>query len=202
MNRTIKSLLGVLIPPAVVFILFFIIIPIDIYSVILLTSFTFLLAWISTNARRKSRPVLTDLGSGAMAEELAGLMKQGQADMQQVLYVAKSVKSKDVADNAMALYRTGEKIMEYLKRNPRKITKARRFFGYYLTTAKDILSKYHEFELTGIKAQEVDDIEAKTSSALVTLQDAFKKQYVSLATNEILDIEADIDLLQKTNKSE
>ncbi|MPN38172.1 hypothetical protein SDC9_185696 [bioreactor metagenome] len=45
----------------------------------------------------------------------------------------------------------------------------------------------------------MDNIEVKTSGALLTLQDAFKKQYIQLASNELIDIEADIDLLQKTN---
>lgn len=201
MNRSLKSLLGILIPPAIVFGLTFLIIRIDIYSSLLLTAVTFLIALISIRARSKAYPRL-DLPSGVMEEELAGLMKQAEADMDQVLFVAKHVKSKDIADNAMALYHLGEKIMEYLRRNPHKITKARRFFGYYLDTARDILRKYYEFEITGIKAQEVDNIETKTASALITLQDAFKKQYIQLATNELVDIEADIDLLQKTHPKE
>lgn len=201
MNRSLKSLLGILIPPAIVFGLTLLIIRIDIYSSLLLTAVTFLIALISIRARSKAYPRL-DLPSGVMEEELAGLMKQAEADMDQVLFVAKHVKSKDIADNAMALYHLGEKIMEYLRRNPHKITKARRFFGYYLDTARDILGKYYEFEITGIKAQEVDNIETKTASALITLQDAFKKQYIQLATNELVDIEADIDLLQKTHPKE
>ncbi len=201
MNRSLKSLLGILIPPAIVFGLTFLIIRIDIYSSLLLTAVSFLIALISIRARSKAYPRL-DLPSGVMEEELAGLMKQAEADMDQVLFVAKHVKSKDIADNAMALYHLGEKIMEYLRRNPHKITKARRFFGYYLDTARDILGKYYEFEITGIKAQEVDNIETKTASALITLQDAFKKQYIQLATNELVDIEADIDLLQKTHPKE
>lgn len=198
MNRSIKSLLGIVIPPVLVFVFSFLIIRIDIYSTLLLTFTSLIIVFISKRARAKAYPQL-NLPSGVMEEELAGLMKQAQADMDQVLFVAKHVKSKEVADNAMALYHLGEKIMNYMTRNPHKITKARRFFGYYLNTAKDILGKYYEFEITGIKAEAVDNIELKTSSALLTLQDAFKKQYIQLATNELVDIEADIDLLQKTH---
>lgn len=198
MNRQMKTLFGVLVPPLLVFVLTLFILRIDIASTLLLTSVTLLVTLISARARRNQYPTL-DAIDGKMEAELNALMKQGQTDMDQVLFVAKHVKSKPVADNAMELYRLGEKIMEYLKRNPHKITKARRFFGYYLDTARDILSKYHEFEITGIQSQEVDNIEVKTSGALLTLQDAFKKQYIQLANNELIDIEADIDLLQKTN---
>lgn len=199
MNRSLKSLLGVLLPPILMFAFVFLILRIDIYSTVLLTGVTFLVAWIANRARRTNAPPLAGNLSAELEAELAALMKQAQADMDQVQYVARHVKSREIADNAMALHRLGEKIMEYLRRNPHKISKARRFFGYYLDTARDILTKYHEFEITGIKAEEVDNIEVKTTSALLTLQDAFKKQYVQLATNELMDIEADIDLLEKTN---
>lgn len=198
MNRAIKSLLAVIIPPIIVFGFCFLILRIDIYSTLLLSLTTLFIAYISKRAKSRAYPQL-DLPSGVMEEELAGLMKQAEADMDQLLFVAKHVKSKDVADNAMALYHLGKKIMDYLRRNPHKITKARRFFGYYLDTAKDILGKYYEFEVTGINTEVVDNIELKTSSALLTLQDAFKKEYIQLATNELVDIEADIDLLQKTH---
>lgn len=199
MNRSTRTLAATLLPPVLMFVFVFFILRIDIYSTVLLTAVTLLFAAIAARARRKNDPGLPGNLSAELEAELQALMKQAQTDMDQIQYVARHVKSREVADNAMALHRLGEKIMEYLRRNPHKITKARRFFGYYLDTARDILTKYHEFEITGIQAREVDNIETKTTSALLTLQDAFKKQYVQLATNELMDIEADIDLLEKTN---
>lgn len=201
MNRSAKSLLGVLLPPVLVFLLFFLVIQIDIYSSILLTVVTLFIALLYNRRRRAEHPRLTS-ASEAIEGELAALMKKADEDMGRILQVAKKVKSKEVSQNAMELYQLGDKIMVYLRRNPHKITKARRFFNYYMETARDILTKYHEFEMTGIKAQAVEDIEVKTTGALVTLKDAFRKEYVRLATNEMLDIEADIDLLEKTNRSE
>lgn len=202
MNRPTKSLLGVLIPPVVVFILCFLIIRIDIYSTILLTVVTLLITLIRNRTDQTNNPRLSSSNSAEIENDLTALMKKADEDMGSILHVAKNVKSKEVSQNAMLLYQLGEKIMVYLRRNPQKITKARRFFNYYMETARDILAKYQEFELTGIKAQEVEDIEVKTTGALKTLQEAFQKEYVRLATTEMMDIEADIDLLEKTTKSE
>lgn len=202
MNRPTKSLLGVLIPPVVVFILCLLILRIDIYSTILLSAVTLLITLIRNRTHQTNNPRLSSSNSAEVENDLTALMKKADVDMGSILHIAKNVKSKEVSQNAMLLYQLGEKIMVYLRRNPQKITKARRFFNYYMETARDILAKYHEFELTGIKAQEVEDIEVKTTGALKTLQDAFQKEYVRLATNEMLDIEADIDLLEKTTKSE
>lgn len=202
MNRSAKTLLGVFLPPAIVFILFYLVVRIDIYSSILLTLVTLFITLVSERARRKSNPRLSMTSSEEIENDLEGLMKKADADMGSILNAAKRVKSREVSENAMLLYQLGEKIMTYLRRNPHKITKARRFFNYYMETARDILGKYHEFELTGIKAEEIDDIEVKTTGALKTLQEAFRKEYVRLAANEMLDIEADIDLLEKTSKND
>lgn len=202
MNRSTKSLFGVVIPPLLVFILCYLIIRIDIYSTVLLTVVTLLVTLIVNRTHQVNHPRLSATNSAEIESDLAELMKKANSDMDSILQVAKKVRSKDVSENAMLLYQLGDKIMVYLERNPHKITKARRFFNYYLETARDILAKYYEFELTGIKAQEVEDIEVKTTGALTTLQEAFSKEYVRLATNEMMDIEADIDLLEKTTKTE
>lgn len=203
MNRYKKPLFGTYFPPVLVFLIFYFVIRIDIYSTLLLTLVTLTVTLIRRrtknqgSSRRPSVPV-----SAEVEKELAELMAGGEKNMEGILQIAKTVKSREVSDNAMALYQLGDKVMTYLKRNPEKISKARRFFNYYLETTKDILSKYYEFERTGIQSSEVEELEQRTSSALVTLQDSYKKQYVRLVKNEMMDMEADIDLLEKTNRNE
>lgn len=203
MNRYTKSILRTYLPPIAVFLLFFFIIRIDIYSSILLAVVTWVVALIlrrTNNRKSLTRPTAT--ASAAVEKELQELMAGGEKNMASILGTAKKVKSREVSKSAMTLYQLGEKIMTYLKRNPEKISKARRFFNYYLETTEDILTKYYEFERTGIHSAEVAELEERTSSALVTLQESYKKQYVRLVKNEMMDIEADIDLLEKTNRNE
>lgn len=203
MNRYTRSLIGTYLPPIVVFLLFYFVIRIDIYSAILLTLVTLAVTLIRKRTKRLGSYHKPSASASAEVEkELAELMAGGEKNMAGILQIAKTVKSREVSDNAMALYHLGDKIMSYLRRNPEKISKARRFFNYYLETTEDILSKYYEFERTGIHSSEVEELEKRTSSVLITLQDSYKKQYVRLVKNEMMDIEADIDLLEKTNRSE
>lgn len=203
MNRYTRSLLGTYLPPLVVFLLFYLVIRIDIYSSLLLTVVTLAVTLILRRTKRQSSyGTPSASASAAVEKELAELMAGGEKSMAGILDIARTVKSREVSDNAMALYHLGDKIMNYLRRNPAKISKARRFFNYYLETTLDILTKYYEFERTGIRSSEVEELEQRTSSALVTLQDSYKKQYVRLVKNEMMDIEADIDLLEKTNRTE
>lgn len=196
-SSLVKAFLGSL----ALFVLMFFLIRIDIYSSLLLAVTGFLLGWLLVRPKPSAARDISLLDA-SLDQELKDLMLEAQERLAHIQAMSQSVKHRTISEESQNLTRLGEKIMDYLRRNPHKITKARRFFGYYLTTAEDLLKKYAEFERTGIQSQEVEELAQKTADALRTLQDAFRKQYVHLATNEILDMEADIDLLEKTNRTE
>ena len=101
----------------------------------------------------------------------------------------------------------GEEIRQLLddaqaEENPDKIKLARRFFTYYLDTAAKLLTRYVDFQETELHSGEVADILQKTAEALPVLNSAFEKQFAHLMQGELLDIEADIELLKSTLKME
>lgn len=134
--------------------------------------------------------------------ELKELTDEADRDLKELNDYLRSIKSPEISKNGSALFELGTNIVTYLKRNPEKISKARRFLNYYLDTARDIVAKYAKFEGANIQSQELDELHGKTSKALVILQEAFKKQYVKLVANDMMDIEADINLLENTLREE
>ena len=104
--------------------------------------------------------------------------------------------------DAQALYATGARILTYLEENPDKIKLARRFFTYYLDTAAKLLARYVDFQNTGLHSEEVMEILCKTAESLPVLNKAFEKQFTHLMQGELLDVEADIELLKSTLKME
>ena len=59
-----------------------------------------------------------------------------------------------------------------------------------------------DFQNTGLHSAEVTDILQKTAEALPVLNSAFEKQFTHLMQGELLDVEADIELLKSTLKME
>ena len=92
--------------------------------------------------------------------------------------------------------------MNYLQENPDKIKLARRFFTYYLDTAARLLNRYVEFQNTGLRSGEVTEILVRTGEALPVLNRAFERQFTRLMEGELMDVEADIELLKSTLKME
>ena len=73
---------------------------------------------------------------------------------------------------------------------------ARRFLNYYLDTAAKLTSRYVEFQNTGLKSTEVENILNKTAESLLVLNSAFERQFTNLMHGELMDVEADISVLE------
>lgn len=142
---------------------------------------------------------LDDVAESAQAREL---LLEADKDMRGIQANIPRIKNPEIKQNAQTMYNTGANIMNYLMKNPEKISPARRFLTYYLETADELLRKYLAFQDTNLKTPETQKIEAETASALPILNKAFEQQFVNLMKNEMMDIETDIEVLKTTLKME
>ena len=145
--------------------------------------------------RRKMAGI--DLETLPEGEEIEALMGEARADLEQIRKAAAAIENASCRSQAESLYGTGKGILAYLEENPKKIRQARRFFIYYLDTAASILSRYVEFQKTGLQSEEVSRILSKSEDALPVLNDAFETQFTRLMQGELMDAEVDIEMLNK-----
>ena len=135
-------------------------------------------------------------------EEIQDILNDAQNDLKEIYRAAKAINEPEVRKNAEILYNTGINILSYLKENPDKIKTARRFFNYYLDTAAKLLKRYVDFQDTGLRSEEVMEILGKTADSIPVMNKAFERQFTHLMEGELLDVEADIELLNSTLKME
>ena len=135
-------------------------------------------------------------------EELQRLLDEAKKDMKQIGKAAREITNIKAREDAQALEACGKRILVYLQENPEKISMARRFFTYYLDTAAKLVERYVDFQNTGLRSEEVKDILRKTAEALPVLSRAFERQFTNLMQGELMDVEADIDLLKSTLEME
>ena len=100
------------------------------------------------------------------------------------------------------LLRLAENILKYLTDNPEKIPGARRYIDYYQETAANVLENYVELKETGLSTKETEKVLKNTRESVSTLTAAFKMQFEKLMQNELMDMEADLNLLRQTLRSE
>ena len=143
-----------------------------------------------------------DVESLPGGEEIQKLLDDAQADLGDIDQAVKAIADPAVQQDAQALYAPGTGLIAYSNENPDKIKLARRFFTYYLDTAAKLLARYVDFQNTGLHSEEVTEILCKTAESLPVLNKAFEKQFTHLMQGELLDVEADIELLKSTLKME
>ncbi|HIS57053.1 MAG TPA: 5-bromo-4-chloroindolyl phosphate hydrolysis family protein [Candidatus Fimimorpha excrementavium] len=143
-----------------------------------------------------------DVESLPGGEEMQKLLEDARADLLRIEHAVRAIAASDVRRDGEELYAAGMRILDYLKENPDKIKLARRFFTYYLDTTAKILERYVEFQNTGLHSEEVEHILTKTAETLPVLNRAFEGQFTHLMQGELMDVEADLELLKSTLKME
>ena len=135
-------------------------------------------------------------------EELQRLLDEAQKDLKQIGKAAREIINIKTRQDAEALEAGGKRILAYLQENPEKIGMARRFFTYYLDTAAGLLERYIQLQETGLRTPEVTEAVNKTAQALPVLNQVFEKQFTRLMEGELMDVDAEISLLENTLKME
>ena len=130
--------------------------------------------------------------------ELLQIMSDAYEDMQVIHKASQLTLEADINVKAQKLYELGDRMLSYLSQNSQKISSARRFFSFYLDTGANILTKYINLITTNPDSPQVQRLTPETVRALDILHDAFMKQFNKLMQNEVMDVEADIELLEKT----
>lgn len=150
--------------------------------------------------RRKIAGV--DVDSLPDGDEIQKLLDDAEIDLEAIKNAKQQIEDPVVRSDADSLHDTAVRILAYLNENPDKIRLARRFFTYYLDTAAKLLTRYIDFQQTGLRSPEVMEILNKTAKALPVLDNAFERQFTHLMEGELMDVEADIGLLESTLKME
>ena len=74
--------------------------------------------------------------------------------------------------------------------------------SYYLPTTLKLLDSYATFEKQGITGENIDSARMNIEKTLDTLVQGFSQQLDQLFTADVLDISADIDVLENMMKKD
>jgi 5-bromo-4-chloroindolyl phosphate hydrolysis protein len=136
------------------------------------------------------------------SEEIMTLLEEGEKDLALIKTMMETAKDPQIRVRAQNVYREGDTIIDYIKKNPAKAVLARRFFNYYLDKAGEILKRYQDLISAGIETDHLNSLKEKTLSALEAISKGMVLQFSKLISSEVIDIEADIKLLESTVRME
>jgi len=141
-----------------------------------------------------ARPPLPKGTDEAAGEVILGARRQVDA----IRTTAGAIGKRSVQDKVVALCQTADQILEELASRPRKVDAARSFLTYYLDAAQRIVDGYAMLAARPTTSPEIARALARAEASLDSVQTAFDGQLANVLGDRVLDLESEIELLEKT----
>lgn len=103
----------------------------------------------------------------------------------------------EVKDNLKKIIITLDKIYKEVAINSDKTSKIQKLINYYIVTARKIVARYTNLKNNNINSQESNELYIKIETFIPKLNECFEKIYTSLFSEDILDVDAEIEVLIK-----
>lgn len=94
------------------------------------------------------------------------------------------------------------RIFESVQRDPAKLPQIRRFMNYYLPTTLKLLEQYSVLQHQSLAKGNVSEAMKKIEDMMKTIVLAFSKQLDTLYQKDVMDITAEIQVLEQMMKSQ
>lgn len=131
-------------------------------------------------------------------EGVVEAIREAEAQVAEIVRVGQTVSKPEVREAVGELCRTAEQILDELRREPRKVSLSRGFLTYYLEAANRIVWGYAELSRRGVDSPEVRRTLFQAEASLAEVQRAFERQLADLVEQQLLELDTEIALLEKT----
>jgi hypothetical protein len=135
-------------------------------------------------------------------EAAADVLQPARRQVDGILETAGNISRVDVRDDVVALCRTADQILAELAAQPRKLDAARGFLTYYLDAAQRIVEGYVNLGQRGSRSPDITATLKRAEDSLHIVQQAFDRQLAAVLEDRAMDLDSEIELLERTVRSD
>ena len=135
-------------------------------------------------------------------ERTAEALQPARRQVDAILRTAGTIGKPAVRDEVVGLCSTADQIIAELASQPRKLDAARGFLTYYLDAAQRIVEGYVNLAKRGGSAPEINQTLVRAEASLKVVQEAFDRQLANVLEDRAMDLDSEIELLERTVRSE
>ena len=129
--------------------------------------------------------------------EIDPILEEGARALGEMARIYSSVHDKEVRRKINELMRITDKITQDAIADPSDIPQIKKFMNYYLPTTLKLLNAYDRMSAQGIEGENLDRSMNNINEMLDQAIVAYKKRLDSLFENQALDIETDIEVMNR-----
>ena len=135
-------------------------------------------------------------------DDLKSAIEAGTLKLVEIKKFEKKIKKASAIQKLREIEIIVQKILDDLVKDPGDLKAAQQFLNFYLDSTIKILNRYVELSDQNVDDPAINASLAKVESMLSTLKDAFEKQLGKLLTNDVMDLDTELSLLDSTIKME
>ena len=134
--------------------------------------------------------------------ELDAVLKQGAEAVSKIQALNDEIPDFKLSAQIKQIEILTEKIFAYVREHPQDIRQIRQFLNYYLPTTIKLLEQYVVLQNQGMRMGNIDEGMKKIEDMLDKVIVAFQRQLDSLFESSVVDITADIQVMEQMMASE
>lgn len=134
--------------------------------------------------------------------EVLALRKERDRAIGEMRRLNESIKDPQISAQISHIESTTAKIYVHVMEHPEKKRQIRRFQNYFLPTTLKLLNSYDRMDAYGVENTRVGEAKGKIGELMDAIVKAFDHQLDALFADEVLDITAEIKVLEQILQSE
>lgn len=129
--------------------------------------------------------------------EIDPIIEEGNRALSEMGRLYMSIKDPEIRQKINEIMRITDKITQDAIADPSDIPQIKKFQSYYIPTTIKLLNAYDRMSAQGIQGENLDKTMKSITEMLDTAIEAYKNLLDSLFANQALDIETDLDVMNK-----
>ena len=133
---------------------------------------------------------------------LYDVLEKAKLQNKEIMNMIPKIEDSDIRKELVEINETVSKIIDTILKKPNKEKKINNFFDYYLPVTIKILNKYDEIENQRLMSNEGQKFMMQAKSKIHTINKAFKKQLALLYQSDLVDVGAEMKVLDSMLKAD
>ena len=134
--------------------------------------------------------------------ELQSVINQGNTSIAKIRQLNDEIPDERMSAQIDLIERLTAQIFDCVKEHPEKLKQIRKFLNYYLPTTIKLMEQYVTLQNQSVKTENIEEGMQKIEGLLDKVIVAFQRQLDSLFETDVVDITADIRVMEQMMASE
>lgn len=135
-------------------------------------------------------------------DNIDALLADGKTAVSKLTDLSEQIREPATAQKVRQIRDLTQKIYDDVRKDPTDFKPARRFLDYYRPTTEKLLSRYVELQSNTLRSANITSAKTRIEGMLDSIITAYQKELDSLYENDLVDITADIQVMEQKMAAE